>query len=70
MIIWREFTIDRLQHAPQMTSHYFEQIDWKALDHNDMTLWQKGEEYLKETQSQLVALFVGTNRRHFRKRCG
>jgi uncharacterized damage-inducible protein DinB len=56
MITWREFAIDRLQGAPQLTLHYFEQMDWRALDHNDMTLWQEGKEHLKETQDQLVAL--------------
>jgi uncharacterized damage-inducible protein DinB len=56
MITWREFTIDRLQHSPQMTLAYFEEMDWRELDHNDMTLWKQGLERLQETQAQLLVL--------------
>jgi len=58
MITWREFAVDRLQHSPQMTLHYFEEMDWRELDHNDISLWQQGLERLKETQDQLVALLI------------
>ena len=34
MITWREFTIDRLQHSPQMQLAYFEEMDWREGDHN------------------------------------
>ena len=56
MITWREFTIDRLQHSPQMGLAYFEEMDWRQLDHNDMTLWKEGVERLQETQIQLLTL--------------
>ncbi|WP_066406515.1 DinB family protein [Flavisolibacter tropicus] len=56
MITWREFTIDRLQHSPQMTLAYFEEMDWRELDHSDRTLWKQGLERLQETQAQLLAL--------------
>ena len=56
MITWREFTIDRLQHSPQMQLVYFEEMDWRELDQNDMTLWNQGLERLAETQAQLLAL--------------
>jgi uncharacterized damage-inducible protein DinB len=56
MITWREFTIDRLQHSPQMQLAYFEEMDWRELDHNDVTLWRQGLERLQETQDQLLAL--------------
>ena len=59
MITWREFTIDRLQHSPQMQLAYFEEMDWRELDHNDMTLWKQGLERLKETQDQLLAILAG-----------
>jgi uncharacterized damage-inducible protein DinB len=45
-----------LQGAPQLALHYFEQMDWRSLDHHNMILWQEGKEHLKETQDQLVAL--------------
>jgi uncharacterized damage-inducible protein DinB len=56
MITWREFSIDRLQHSPQMALAYFEEMDWRELDHNDTTLWKQGLERLQETQNQLVTL--------------
>jgi uncharacterized damage-inducible protein DinB len=56
MITWREFTIDRLQHSPQRNLAYFEEMDWRALDHNDMTLWKQGLERLSQTQKQLLAI--------------
>jgi len=58
MITWREFTIDRLQHSPQMQLAYFEEMDWRELDHNDMTLWNQGLERLRETQDQLLNLLA------------
>ena len=58
MITWREFTIDRLQHSPQMQLAYFEEMDWRELDHNDMTLWNQGLERLQETQDQLLNLLA------------
>ena len=58
MITWREFTIDRLQHSPQMQLAYFEEMDWRELDHNDMTLWKQGLERLQETQDQLLNLLT------------
>ena len=56
MITWREFTIDRLQHSPQMDVAYFEEMDWRELDFNDMSLWRQGLERLNETQAQLITL--------------
>jgi len=58
MITWREFTIDRLQHSPQMQLAYFEEMDWRELDHNDTTLWKQGLERLQETQDQLLRLLA------------
>lgn len=56
MITWREFTVDRIQHSPQMQVDYFDKNDWRQLDHNDITLWQQGLERLQETQDQLLKL--------------
>ena len=58
MITWREFTVDRLQHSPQMSMGYFEKNDWRELDHQDNTLWPQGIERLRETQDQLMALLA------------
>ena len=54
MITWREFTIDRLRHSPQMQLEYFNKNDWRKLDHNDVTLWPQGLERLQETQHELI----------------
>jgi uncharacterized damage-inducible protein DinB len=56
MITWREFTVDRIQHSPQMQLDYFERNDWRQLDLQDRTLWQQGLERLQETQDQLLKL--------------
>lgn len=56
MITWREFTVDRIQHSPQMQLDYFEKNDWRQLDPSDKTLWQQGLERLQETQDQLLKL--------------
>jgi uncharacterized damage-inducible protein DinB len=56
MITWREFTIDRLRHSPQMQLEYFEKNDWRVLDHKDLTLWPQGLERLQETQDELLEL--------------
>lgn len=54
VITWREFTIDRLQ--PDKTLSYFEENDWRKLDHNDKSLWQQGIQRLQKTQEQLIDL--------------
>lgn len=56
MITWREFTVDRIQHSPQMQMDYFDRNDWRQLDPQDRTLWQQGLERLQETQDQLLKL--------------
>ncbi len=58
MITWREFTIDRLRHSPQMQLEYFNKNDWRKLDHNDVTLWPQGLERLQETQNELLELLA------------
>ncbi len=54
IVTWREFTIDRMQ--PEKTVDYFEELDWRELDHNNKTLWPQGLQRLQETQDRLVSL--------------
>ena len=54
MITWREFTIDRIQ--PGKPLAYFEEADWRELDHSDKSLWLGGLQKLQETQQQLIEL--------------
>ncbi len=56
MCTWREFTIHALQPGSAFSAKYFEDLDWRELDHADFSLWQKGLEKLRETQQRLVAL--------------
>lgn len=59
MINWREFTISRLQPGNDKTVQYFDQNDWRQLDHSDATLWGKGLQLLENTQQLLITL-LGT----------
>jgi uncharacterized damage-inducible protein DinB len=56
MIIWREFTISRLRNDKEKTASYFEENDWRDLDHGDKSLWKKGLQHLDETQSELIEM--------------
>ena len=56
MVIWREFTISRLQPEAGKTSNYFGKNDWQKLDHADKTLWKKGLKQLDATQKKIIEL--------------
>ena len=53
MILWREFIINRFG-EDKKPPEYFEENDWRNLDHTDTTLWEKGWRRLDETQTQLI----------------
>jgi len=54
MITWREFTIKSLRNDDEKSRQYFEENDWRDLDHNDKSLLEKGLQRLDETQSELI----------------
>ncbi len=54
IIIWREFTINRLRKDEKRSLQYFEDNDWQLLVHTDKNLWKKGLKRLDETQSELL----------------
>lgn len=56
IITWREFTISRLQPGNDKTVQYFDEHDWRPLDHSDVSLWKKGLKLLEDTQELLVTL--------------
>jgi uncharacterized damage-inducible protein DinB len=56
MIIWREFTISRLQKDGSQALGYYEENDWRELNHTDTSLWEKGLKRLDETQAELIAV--------------
>ena len=55
MINWRLFTINRLEKSTAMVKS-FEENDWQVLDHQDISLWQKGIDQLNDTQQRLLNL--------------
>ena len=55
MINWRLFTINRLEKSTA-TVKSFEENDWQVLDHQDISLWQKGIDQLNDTQQRLLNL--------------
>jgi len=61
MITWREFTIDRLQETSETKIHFFEEDDWRQLDHNNKTLWPQGLKKLDEIQNELISLLQKRN---------
>ena len=61
MITWREFIISRLQAGSDKTMKYFEENDWRKLDHSDESLWDKGLKLFEDTQMLLVRLLDNLN---------
>ncbi len=53
-ITWREFTISCLEKIKTKSLQHFEEEDWRELDHNDESLWQKGLERIHQTQNSLI----------------
>ena len=53
MIVWREFTISRLQPNGKELA-YFEENDWQQLDPASKELWSEGWQKLQATQQELL----------------
>ena len=56
MINWKEFTISRLDERQAQPMKYFEENDWRQLDHTDASLWTKGLKRFEELHHELVKL--------------
>jgi uncharacterized damage-inducible protein DinB len=56
MITWKEFTISRLRNDNSQTPEYFEQNDWRKLDHSDRALWEQGLRKFADLHKELVEL--------------
>jgi uncharacterized damage-inducible protein DinB len=54
MINWKEFAISRLRDDDSRPLEYFEINDWRELDANDPSLWQKGVKELGRIQNELI----------------
>ncbi len=58
MILWREFALNSFEKNNQKPVEYFEENDWRALDHNDKSLWEKGLDRLDQVQTQLIEVLL------------
>jgi uncharacterized damage-inducible protein DinB len=45
-----------LQPSLEKSLKYFEQTDWRQLDHSNTTLWKQGLIRLQETQNEIINL--------------
>lgn len=54
MITWREFTLSRLRNDDQMPIKYFEENDWRELDHSNKTLWKQGLQQFAKLHNELI----------------
>ena len=59
MVNWRAFTIACLTKEDAKPGSYFEENDWRVLDHADRALWQEGLQQLFGTQEKLIQLLQG-----------
>ena len=78
MITWKEFTLSRLQDDETKPVKYFEDNDWRELDHTDKTLWQQGLqqfaklhnaliEIIRKQKDEILSQRVGNRKYDFRK---
>lgn len=54
IINWREFAISRLRKEDEQDVHYYENNDWRELDHNDKSLWGRAINRYHETHAELM----------------
>ena len=53
MMNWKDFTLNRLIKSDKELQH-FEEADWRSLDHNDKSLWEKGLKRFWEVHQQFM----------------
>lgn len=54
MVNWKEFAISRLHEIDGKDLHYFENNDWRHLDHTHKSLWHQGLERLRYVHNELI----------------
>lgn len=54
MATWREFILYCLQPSPNRNLKYFEDLDWRELDHSNHSLWSEGFKRLDDLQAKLL----------------
>ena len=61
MINWKEFVINRLRIDNTKSAGYFEENDWRKLDHFDKTLWQQGLQQFARLHNELTEIIQQQN---------
>jgi len=61
MINWKEFVISRLHDVDGKDLSYFENNDWRHLDHAHKSLWHQGIERLHYVHNELVGMVEQQN---------
>ena len=56
MITWKSFTLNRLREDDTKSLNYFEQIDWRPLDHSDPSRWQEGLKEFRRVHNELITV--------------
>ena len=56
MITWKEFVWSRLEPQPGMDLDYFDDYNWRPIDHSDKTLWQEGLRRYDEVHGKMMAV--------------
>ena len=54
MITWKEFTLSRLRSDSELPVTYFEQNDWRELDHSDPALFKRALDQLAQLHNELI----------------
>jgi uncharacterized damage-inducible protein DinB len=54
MITWKEFALSRLRNDDQKSIKYFEENDWRELDHSDKSLWKQGLQQFAKLHNELI----------------
>ena len=57
MANWREFAISHLAPSDKSLA-YFEENDWRSLDHTNKALWPEGLQKLQRSQESLLRLLA------------
>lgn len=56
MINWKEFVLSRLRNDVEKPMSYFEENDWRELDHSDKTLWQHGLQQFAKLHNEMIEI--------------
>lgn len=61
MITWKEFTLSRLRNDDELSIKYFEENDWRMLEHSNKNLWQQGLQEFSKLHNELIEIIRQQN---------